>query len=160
MITYLCQKSFSIPRRDPNTTNGTVHITQRDGSVVVLPRGYRVPLMFLAVFQWDSLRLVLLSTDPDSEWEEYKFDIIHLCRLCQHLFRQAAGAASIGGSKGIDKNWRSPMFDRVLTRFYHKWLVSREWSVRKFWEEFEEEEYRIDPLKYGMSRLVFRAPAC
>ena len=116
--------------------------------------------MFLAVFQWDSLRLVLLSTDPESEWEEYKFDIIHLCRLCQHLFRQAASAATTAGAKGIDKNWRSPMFDRVLTRFYHKWLVSREWSVRKFWEEFEEEEYRIDPLKYGKLPLAFRTPAC
>ena len=42
------------------------------------------------------------------------------------------------------------MFDRALTRFYRKWMVSREWSVRKFWHEFAEEEYEIDVLKYGM----------
>ena len=30
--------------------------------------------------------------------------------------------------------WRSPMFDRALIRFYLKWMVSRERSVKKVWE--------------------------
>lgn len=49
----------------------------------------------------------------------------------------------------FDKTWRSAMFDRVLTRFYRKWFMSREWSLKNFYEEFDEEEYEIDVLKYG-----------
>ena len=41
------------------------------------------------------------------------------------------------------------MFDRALIRFYRKWMVCREWSVKKFWEEFDEEEYTLDVLKFG-----------
>ena len=47
------------------------------------------------------------------------------------------------------------MFDRVLTRFYHKWLVNREWSVKNFYFEFDEEEYAIDVLKYGAPSYYF-----
>jgi len=108
--------------------------------------------MFVAKFQWDSLKLVLTSPDPQKEWEEYKFDIIHLCRLCESLLIQAAEAqmqAGGTGAKGIDRLWRSATFDRVLTRFYHRWFVSREWSIRKFWEEFDDDEYDGDILKHG-----------
>lgn len=37
-----------------------------------LPRGYRIPLMFVAKFQWESLRLVLTSERPEGEWDEFK----------------------------------------------------------------------------------------
>jgi hypothetical protein len=99
--------------------------------------------MFVAKFQWESLRLVLNATDSLAEWQEYKFDIIHVSHLCHHLFEQAKRAAP------LEKMWRSKMFDRVLTRFYHKWLVNREWSVKNIYFKFDEEEYAIDVLKYG-----------
>ena len=144
MITYLCQKAFTVPPRQLNTTLSYTEITRSySGEKIHVPRGYRIPLMFVAKFQWESLRLVLNST---SEWEEYKFDIIHLSRLCTHFFKQAKSAAS---ENKLTKSWRSPMFDRALIRFYRKWMVSREWSVKKFWEEFEEDEYKLDVLKFG-----------
>ena len=40
-------------------------------------------------------------------------------------------------------------------RFYRKWMVCREWSIKMFWDEFNEEEYKIDPLKYGAFCLSF-----
>jgi hypothetical protein len=144
MITYLCQKAFTVPPRQLNTTLSYTEITRSfSGEKIHVPRGYRIPLMFVAKFQWESLRLVLNSA---SEWEEYKFDIIHLSRLCTHFFKQAKSAAS---ENKLTKGWRSPMFDRALIRFYRKWMVSREWSVKKFWEEYEEEEYKLDVLKFG-----------
>ena len=144
MITYLCQKAFTVPPRQLNTTLSYTEITRSySGEKINIPRGYRIPLMFVAKFQWESLCLVLNSA---SEWEEYKFDIIHLSRLCTHFFKQAKSAAS---ENKLTKSWRSPMFDRALIRFYRKWMVSREWSVKKFWEEFEEDEYQLDVLKFG-----------
>ena len=152
MIDYLHQKAFSIPPRIPNTAVQTFTVQRQDGSEVLLPRGYRVPLMFVSKFQWDSLYLVMTAPDPENEWREYRFDIVHLSRLCTHLLEQAENAndqAIAEGKKGVDKHWRSPMFDRVLTRFYRRWFVSREWSLKKFWLEFDEEEYETDVLKYG-----------
>lgn len=144
MITYLCQKAFTVPPRQLNTTLSYTEITRSfSGEKIQVPRGYRIPLMFVAKFQWESLSLVLNNT---SEWEEYKFDIIHLSRLCTHFFKQAKSAAS---ENKLNKGWRSPMLDRALIRFYRKWLVSREWSVKKFWEEYDEDEYKLDVLKFG-----------
>jgi len=111
-----------------------------------------VPLMFVAKFQWDSLKLVLTSSDPQKEWDEYKLDIVHLSRLCHHLFAQAEDAkkkALAKGAKGIDRLWRSATFDRVLTRFYHRWFISRDRFLRLFWEEFDADEYENDILKHG-----------
>ncbi len=96
--------------------------------------------------------LVLTAGNPETEWKEYKFDILHLSRLCQDLFVQAEEArqqALAKSSRGIDRFWRCATFDRVLTRFYHRWFISREWSLRKFWKEFDEEEYKGDVLKHG-----------
>jgi hypothetical protein len=162
MITYLRQNVFSIPPRDNNKIQQLFDVavspsssspsSAEEGSseqgVASLPKKYRVPLLFVAKFQWESLRLVLTSANPLSEWDEYKFDIVHLSRLCQHFLRAALKVKQEGGT--MDKSWRCPMFDRALTRFYRKWMVSREWSVKKFWHEFAEEEYEIDVLKYGM----------
>lgn len=111
-----------------------------------------MPLMFVAKFQWDSLKLVLTSSDPQKEWDEYKLDIVHLSRLCHHLFAQAEDAkksALAKGAKGIDRLWRSATFDRVLTRFYHRWFISRDRFLRLFWEEFDGDEYENDILKHG-----------
>ncbi|KAJ3501087.1 hypothetical protein NLJ89_g9498 [Agrocybe chaxingu] len=156
MIEYLCQKAFTIPPRDSNTSAPFVQITGRDGTITNLPRKYRVPLLFVAKFQWDSLRLVLTSANPKAEWEAYKFDIIHISRLCQHLFNQANAAKNAAGPKGLDKQWRSPMFDRVLTRFYYHWFISQDIWIKKFWEEFDEEEYENDVLKYDWVRWALK----
>lgn len=155
MLEYLCQKSFSIPPRDSNPNN-FMEIIPKDGQPISIPRKYRVPLMFLAKFQWESLRLVLNAPEPAKEWQEFKFDIIHITRLCQHLFHQAREAKEKSGPKGLDKMWRSPMFDRVLTRFYHHWFISREWSLKHFYQEFQEEEYQVDILRNGKFVSLFQ----
>lgn len=160
MITYLRQNVFSVPPRDNNKIQQLFDVTlpPSEGSteqrVVSLPKKYRVPLLFVAKFQWESLRLVLTSANPLAEWDEYKFDIVHLSRLCQHFLRDALKMKQESGT--MDKSWRCPMFDRALTRFYRKWMVSREWSVRKFWHEFAEEEYEIDVLKYDWVRWALK----
>ncbi|KAG5650557.1 hypothetical protein H0H81_011828, partial [Sphagnurus paluster] len=187
MLEHLCRASFSVPPHDNSTPVHLIQIlpscvnpggaftTVTASRAVYLPRGYRVPLMFIAKFQWESLRLVLTGTKPMEEWDEYKFDIMHLSRLCQHLFEQAQAAqkAALEGSSVVvnakgssraetkgklvfDRTWRSPTFDRMLTRFYHKWFVSREWSLKAFYEEFDEEEYEIDVLKYDWDRWAIK----
>lgn len=155
IVVYLRQKVFSIPARDSNSQIPLFNVTRKDGTVA-LPRGYRVPLMFVARFLWDSLKLVMTAADPDKEWAEYKFDIIHLARLCHHLFEQADADGKkevLKNRKGLSKTWRCKMFDRVLTRFRHYWFVNQEWSLRAFWEEFGEEEYQEDVLAQGDFRL-------
>lgn len=79
-----------------STTNATTTDTGASTKTrtVLLPKAYRVPLMFVAKFQWESLRLVLTSADPASEWDEFRFDIVHLSRLCRHLLEEAERAAS------------------------------------------------------------------
>lgn len=152
LIEYFRRKVFTIPPRELNSTIPLFQVTFQDGTAIALPRGYRVPLMFVTKFQWDTLSLVLTGENPRKEWEDYKFDILYLSRLCQNLFVQAEEAkqqALAKGAKGIDRFWRCATFDRVLTRFYHRWFISREWSLRKFWEEFGEDEYKSDVLKHG-----------
>ena len=40
--------------------------------ITYLPKAYRIPLMFVAKFQWESLRLVMTSGDTDSEWARFQ----------------------------------------------------------------------------------------
>ncbi|TFK24139.1 hypothetical protein FA15DRAFT_431429 [Coprinopsis marcescibilis] len=168
MITYLCQNAFNVPPRDIRPSRHFTEITSFDETVTFIPKGYRIPLMFVAKFQWESLRLVLTSSNPDSEWSEFKFDIIHLSRLCSHLLKDARKAVlqappgqPLKSAKGdriglLDRHWRCPMFDRALTRFYRRWMICREWSVKLFWEEFEEDEYEFDVLKHDWPRWVLK----
>lgn len=187
MMEYMRYHSFTVPPRDsPSSIQlipillwgslpPTVDPVASESSLAVwLPRGYRVPLMFIAKFQWDSLRIVLNAPDPKADWEAFKFNILHLSRLCQHLFQQAREArrqairkvdtsqdkavlkALAKGEKdravlgGFDKNWRCPSFDRLLTRFYNKWFLSTDEWLENFFNEFDEEEYHEqDVLKHG-----------
>ncbi|KXN89074.1 hypothetical protein AN958_06343 [Leucoagaricus sp. SymC.cos] len=130
---------------------------------IKVPRGYRVPLMFVAKFQWASLKLVLTSAQREKEWSDYKFDILHLSRLCERFFSEAqtackAGIVEIPPMKmraaefqvtdgAMSRKWRCPTFDRALARYNKNWLISREEFLRDFYIEFEDEEYAKDVLK-------------
>ncbi|KAH6867885.1 hypothetical protein BKA70DRAFT_1579019 [Coprinopsis sp. MPI-PUGE-AT-0042] len=155
--------------KDPRLARTFTEIACPDGTTTLLPKGYRVPLMFVAKFLWESLRLVLTSVNPDGEWEEFRFDIVHLSRLSSHLLKAARTAttpSSLSGpphisAKGdrvgtMDRAWRCGLFDRALTRFYRRWMICREWSVKLFFEEFGEEEYAVDVLKYDWPRWVLK----
>lgn len=102
--------------------------------------------MFTAKFQWESLRLVMTSASPHKEWEEYKYDILHVSRLCARFLEEARNAQY---AAGFDEGWRSKMFDRALTRYYRRWLVNRPEFLKDFWREFGEKEYTKDVLQHG-----------
>jgi len=88
----------------------------------------------------------MTSEARDEEWEDYKYDILHVARLCKTFLEEARSAMALSG---MDKMWRCPTFDRALVRYYQRWLVNREEFVKDFWVEFEEEEYEKDVLKNG-----------
>jgi hypothetical protein len=146
LISFLCSNGFSIPGRSiGGATPVCVDISGRNGSVTNLPWRYRVPLMFVAKFQWQSLRQVMISPTPDQEMEDSKFDIFHVGRLSTILLEDARRVKAKTGS--MDRTWRCTTFDRALVRYYRRWLVSREDYVKEFWFEFGEEEFENDILK-------------
>ncbi|KAF8060646.1 hypothetical protein FPV67DRAFT_301031 [Lyophyllum atratum] len=153
LIAQLCAHAFSVPPRPGHSTDPWVKIIGKEGVTTILPRGYRLPLMFAMKFQWESLRLVMTSPDRDGEWDGYKFDILHVSRLCTRFLREAREQMQ---RAGMDRMWRCPMFDRALARYYRRWLVSRVEFLRDFWIEFEEEEYERDVLKNDWMRFVLK----
>ncbi|KAG5650302.1 hypothetical protein H0H81_012684 [Sphagnurus paluster] len=156
LVADLCDHGFSVPARPPPSAAATspfTTITKVNGTTTVVPKGYRLPLMFAMKFQWESLRLVLTSPLRDAEWDDYKFDILHVSRLCRRFLEEAEAAMA---EQGMDRLWRSPMFDRALTRYYRRWLVSREEFLRDFWKEFGEEEYQRDAVKNDWNRFVLK----
>ncbi|KAG5719210.1 hypothetical protein E4T56_gene11770 [Termitomyces sp. T112] len=154
LIAHLLDDAFDVPpRHPPGSSDPWCVVTSRNRSTTIVPKGYRLPLMFAMKFQWESLRLVLTSQHRDEEWKDYKFDFLHVSRLCATFLKQAQQAMA---SNGMDKMWRSPMFDRALTRYYRRWLVNREEFLMWFWKEFEEEEYAGDVLKKDWTRFVLK----
>jgi hypothetical protein len=137
---------------------------------IKVPRAYRVPLMFVAKFQWASLKLVLTSAQREKEWADYKFDILHLSRLCERFFNEAQVACDKSlveippmkirapefqlADGAMSRKWRCPTFDRALARYNKNWLISREEFLRDFYIEFEDEEYVKDVLKIGALRSL------
>ena len=104
-----------------------------------------MPLMFVTKFQWQSLRHVMVSPTKDQEFEDCKFDILHVGRLLTLFLEEAR---RVKGKKGsMERSWRCATFDRALVRYYRRWLLSSEEYVRGFWLEFGEEEFENDILK-------------
>lgn len=164
IIFYLISNSFSIPARTSGKAGNPPFfvVTGLTGQKTILPVGYRIPLLFLAHFQWDSLKLVLTASSRESEWSDYKFGILHVCRLCTVLLNAAQDEVQItnddGISRGIDRKWRCPTFDRALARYRLRWFLSTPSQVEEFWETYQEDEYNKDPLRFGMglaSYMIF-----
>ncbi|KAG6916728.1 hypothetical protein DXG01_005608 [Tephrocybe rancida] len=154
LILHLIEHAFSVPARSPpGSGDPWCVITTRDGMRIMVPKGYRLPLMFAMKFEWESARLVLTSPARDQEWEDYKFDILHVSRLCTRFLDEAREAMAGGG---MDRTWRCHTFDRALTRYYRRWLVNREEFLEGFWKEFEEEEYQEDVLGRDWARFVLK----
>ncbi|KAJ7779734.1 hypothetical protein B0H16DRAFT_724724 [Mycena metata] len=159
IIRFLRTKAaFSIPPRAASTADPWLLVrcpgAGVDGELVRLPRGYRIPLLWVAKFLWSSVELILSPADPavrKDEWDDAKFDILHAARLCEYLLSAAAEAGA-----GMDRGWRCAAFDRALRRYWHRWLVSRDEFVRDFWREFGEEEYEGDVLKLGWGQWVLK----
>jgi hypothetical protein len=148
LIGFLCANGFSIPGRGNGVPPACVKILGRNGRATSLPWRYRIPLMFVAKFLWESLRMVMVSSAQTPDLlEDTKFDIFHIGRLLTALLKEAKRTKKQAGS--IDRTWRCPTFDRALTRYYRRWLVSHEEYIRDFWLEFGEEEFEADVLKHS-----------
>lgn len=149
MIDYLARKTFTVPLSVPRSKDPFFTITPRNGQAVMIPRRYRIPVLFLAKFQWESIRIVLTASDPVTDWNNCKYEIIHISRICQHFFDAARGAAEMKGSGALSRTWRCPLIDRVLVRFWNHWFLSEESWLKAFYKEFGEEDYEQDILEKG-----------
>ncbi|KAF9261826.1 hypothetical protein L218DRAFT_474243 [Marasmius fiardii PR-910] len=159
IIHHLIAYAFDVPPKSAKNNQPFCQIVSMDGTKTVLPHGYRIPLMFLARFQWLSLKLVLSAANRQVEWVEYKFGILHVSRLCKQLLDSAQAALGAVDwdpnsgakikSKGVDRKWRCPTFDRALVRYRLKWFISKPAQVKEFWTEYGEEEYDKDVVALG-----------
>ncbi|KAJ7026819.1 hypothetical protein C8F04DRAFT_1124344 [Mycena alexandri] len=156
IVGYLAANAISIPARGTNTIDPWVQVSCVDGSQVILPRGYRLPLLWVAKYQWTSVKLVLTAHAAirQREWDGAKFEILHIARLCAGLISKARAQMDEGGM--IERGWRCAQFDRALHRYWHDWLIMRDEFVRDFFREFGEDEYRQDVLKYTWNRWVLK----
>ena len=145
LLSHLCSKAFTIPPRDYNPSAPFVYVRTEDGIVTTLPHGYRIPLMFVAKYQWETI-FRTLSSQNRQLWEAGRDELFHLSRLCHVLFSKARAKAE---SSGMEKGWRCLMFDRLLTRFYKGWPVSSPAKLDAFISHFSSKEYDRDVLKNG-----------
>jgi len=147
LLSYLCSNAFTIPPRDYNPSAPFVYVRSEDGVTTTLPHGYRLPLMFIAKYQWETTTRTL-SLHNRQRWDAVRDEIFHLSRLCHVLLSKARAKAE---SNVMEKGWRCVMFDRVLTRFYKGWPVSSPPKLESFLSHFSLKEYERDILKYGTS---------
>ncbi|KAJ3515775.1 hypothetical protein NLJ89_g1552 [Agrocybe chaxingu] len=150
LLTHFCQQSFSIPPRDYNPSAPFVYVRMLDGEVVTLPHGYRLPLMFVGKYIWET---VFSKLKDEVTWKKERANLFHLSRLCQNLFRRARAKALKGG---MEKGWRSLMFDRLLARFYKHWTANDPKSGPNFITTHSIKEYDRDVLKHDWRRWCLR----
>lgn len=154
LLSHLCSKAFTIPPRDYSPSAPFVYVRTEDGVVTTLPHGYRIPLMFVARYQWETI-FRTLSLQNRRQWEAGRDELFHLSRLCHALFSKARAKAE---SSGMEKGWRCVMFDRLLTRFYKGWPVSSPAKLEAFISHFSSKEYDRDVLKNGMPTNISPFP--
>ncbi|KAJ7229845.1 hypothetical protein GGX14DRAFT_691979 [Mycena pura] len=156
IVRFLTAHAFSVPPRSTNRHDPWVTVRRADGIDFVLPRPYRIPLMWVAKFQWSSMQIVLTAEERQREWDETKFELLHIARLCATLLDKARAHFDEVGA--IDRGWRCPTFDRALRRYWHKWLImgKKNEMVCLFFDEFGEEEYANDVLELPWGRWVLK----
>ncbi|KAJ7059775.1 hypothetical protein C8F01DRAFT_1145608 [Mycena amicta] len=162
IIRLVAANVFSIAARPDSLSEAFIPAVLRsrpDFGKIMLPRSYRLPLLWVAKYASMSLRLVL-TADPDilqQEWDCTKYELLHIARLCRTLLDSARLAAE---GMGMEKGWRCPTFDRPLRRYWHKWLLQKDEFVREFWREFGEEEFdETDILRLPWSQWVLKGHA-
>ncbi|KAJ7495342.1 hypothetical protein FB451DRAFT_1478036 [Mycena latifolia] len=158
IVRFIVERAVGIPARSTlkMAAEPWVHVQCAvAASVVLLPREYRLPLLWVLKFQRTSLELVLSAdaTIRAREWDAAKFEILHIARLCSTLIDGARVAGSVGK---MTREWRCGVFDRALLRYWNDWLIMRDEFVRDFWREFGEEDYAEDVLKLGWAQWVLK----
>ncbi|KAJ7347170.1 hypothetical protein DFH08DRAFT_1080273 [Mycena albidolilacea] len=121
---FLLHTAISIPPRPASTRGASpfVFVLCRGGTEVALPRKYRLPLLWMQKFMWQSVPLV----QPLVSWNHGKWDVLHIARLCYTLICAACEAGEEGD---MTDSLRYPTVDRALLRYWHRWLVSRDGFV-------------------------------
>jgi hypothetical protein len=143
-IKYFKSHAFDVPPRSSNTSDPWACIRTVDDRTILIPRAYRLPLLIAARNELHYLSNIVPEGPRD--WAIEKFDVLYWSRLCATFLDQAEEAANMDDP---DRDWRCPMFDRVLTRLYLHWFRVREECVEKFWDLWGEKVYAKDPLKKG-----------
>jgi hypothetical protein len=146
LLTHLYSHAFSVP---PKLSFPFVNINifsqdVDDPEMISLPQAYRLPLLMVAKYLWETVHLALSA--GREEWTAQTTNIFHISRLCENLF---AGARVKTAKGGMETGWRCLMFDRFLTRFYNNWVHNDPASNERFWRLHKAEEYDKDVLKHG-----------
>lgn len=138
MLSYMVHTRISIPPRSDSRSDPWVTVHASHLGNVTVPRGYRVPLLWLARVQWESLKLLLTVARP--LWDLIKWDVMHLARMSAEFL----GRASV--VKQMKRQWRDIGFDRAMTRFFNGWMGCSDEFISDFYHEFRDEEYKDDLL--------------
>jgi hypothetical protein len=153
ILGYMVDNAFTIPSRNVDSKQTWVEVTatSRKGVVTrtVVPRGYRIPLLWLGKVQWDCMKLLL--TSGREYWDNLKWDVFHIARLSAEFLRTARGQLK------MKRQFRDPMFDRAMSRFFNGWMGSRVEFVWDFYREFRDEEYEDDMLQRSTSNFFSRS---
>ncbi|KAJ7922054.1 hypothetical protein B0H13DRAFT_2655795 [Mycena leptocephala] len=83
-----------------------------------------------------------------------KLDLVYISRLTATFLAHAREAGVRAASSQIDKRWRDPMFDRVMTGFFVGWMGCQDVFVKEFYKEFNDEEYKEDIVRRRWSQKV------
>ncbi|KAJ7804453.1 hypothetical protein B0H14DRAFT_3486196 [Mycena olivaceomarginata] len=151
IVSFLEEHVISIPPYRDGRSDPLVVISS-SGETTIVPMGYRVPLLWLAKVQWESLKIAV--TVHCSLWDIIKLDLVYISRLTATFLAHAREAGVRAASGQIDKRWRDPMFDRVMTRFFVGWMGCRDVFVEEFYKEFKDEEYKEDVVRRRWAQKV------
>ncbi|KAJ6504712.1 hypothetical protein C8R47DRAFT_155895 [Mycena vitilis] len=146
IITYLVHTAITVPPRSDSRSDPWVVVSTNDSGNATLPRGYRVPVLWLMKVQWESLKLLLTVARP--LWDTIKWDILHIARLTNQFLAKARSEPR------MKRQWRDAMFDRTLTRFFNGWMGCGEVFIWDFYREFRDEEYKDDVLARRWAQKV------
>ncbi|KAJ7574123.1 hypothetical protein C8J56DRAFT_980058 [Mycena floridula] len=153
IIPYLKDHAFSIPskRACGRTMFQTV---SADGITTDLPMKYRIPLLWVTIYQWRTLWLVLNSPE-EKKWEEFKLRLLYLSMICTSLLESARYAATTTTKGVMTRGWRSAMFDRVLRRVRDGHLEQEPLAIKEYWDEFGGLRYKDDVFDGADFRRIF-----
>lgn len=159
LLDHLNGNLFSIPARGYTPQAPFVNVRRMNGEVIALPHPYRLPLMFVGKYLWETLLGSLKDENADGlAWKAKQANVLHLSRLCQTLFAHAQAKAGEIDGGGMEKGWRCVVFDRLLVRFYKQWPANDSKSGLEFLALYGKKEYDRDALKYGASIILFLSP--
>jgi len=154
LLMHLYAHAFSIPARDYNPAAPFVyvHLANDHGGepdIIPLPHGYRLPLMFVGKYLWETI-LSSLSSAQES-WDIEKSNLLHISRLCENTFARARVKITKGG---MEKGWRCLIFDRFLARLYKHWIKNDSSSNADFLKVHGSKEYDRNVLRHGADLLA------